>query len=134
MVAEMNMARVLVVEDDPIIRELIVEVLSDEGHAVIEAADGATGVELAKREHPNLILMDLMLPVLDGVSAIRQLKNNPQTQSIRTIAMSAGTNLRLRANEIPADGTLAKPFDIDALLALVVVESRQPGAPQMGTG
>jgi CheY-like chemotaxis protein len=133
MVVEMSMARVLVVEDDPIIRELIVEVLSDEGHAVIEAADGATGVELAKREHPNLILMDLMLPVLDGVSAIRQLKSLPQTQSIRTIAMSAGTNLRLRANEIPADGTLAKPFDIDALLALVVVESRQQGASQMGT-
>jgi two-component system response regulator (stage 0 sporulation protein F) len=128
MVAEMSMARVLVVEDDPIIRELIVEVLTDEGHAVIEAADGATGVELAQREKPNLILMDLMLPVMDGVTAIRELKRRPQTQSIRTIAMSAGTNLRLRANDIPADGTLAKPFDIDALLALVVVESRQPGA------
>jgi DNA-binding response OmpR family regulator len=127
----MQMARILVVEDDPVIRELIVEVLSDEGHSVIEAADGATGVHLAQSEQPNLILMDLMLPVMDGVAAIRKLKSSSETSSIRTIAMSAGTNLRSHANEIRADGTLAKPFDIDALLALVVVESRQPGASSL---
>ena len=122
--------RVLVVEDDPSILQLIVEILAEEGIQSSAATDGQTAVEVARREHPDLILMDLMLPVMDGVSAIQQLKRDPTTSAIRVIAMSAGTNLRLHAEHLPADGVLAKPFDLDTLLATVTIEAQhQGGAP-----
>jgi CheY-like chemotaxis protein len=86
---------------------------------VLTAAGGRTGVRLARERHPDLILMDLMEPVLDGVAAIKALKADPATRRIRTIAMSAGHNLRLHVDDLPADGVLAKPFDLEALLTLV---------------
>jgi len=68
--------------------------------------------------------MDLMLPVMDGASATRIIKTNPTTASIRVIAMSAGANLRLLADNLPADGVVGKPFDLDALLADVAIQLR----------
>src|SRR5215213_4087484 len=110
---------VLIVEDDLTIRDLIEQVLHFEHIETLLAGDGQTGVDLALREHPDLVLMDLMLPILDGVSAIKALKRDPATSDIPVVAMSAGTNLRLHADDLPADGVLAKPFDIDALIATV---------------
>jgi CheY-like chemotaxis protein len=123
--------RVLVVEDDPSIQQLIVEVLAEEGIESAAASDGQTAIQLAREAHPDLILMDLMLPVLDGVSAIQQLKADPDTRAIRVIAMSAGTNLRLHAEHLPADGVLAKPFDLDTLLATVTIEGQRTGEPPL---
>ncbi len=71
------MTRVLIVDDDPAIRNLLEEILVDEGYEVLLAADGRTGVEIARSEQPGLILMDLMLPVLDGAAATRELKSDP---------------------------------------------------------
>ncbi len=126
------MTHILVVEDDPVIRSLIVEVLTDEGYDTLEAEDGQTGCTLAHNYQPDLILMDINLPVLDGATAIKRLKQDAATATIRTIAMSAGTTLRIHADDLPADGVLAKPFDLDTLLALVAVESRLPGTADLG--
>lgn len=65
------MARILIVEDDPAIRSLLVDTLEEVGHEMLVAADGQTGVALARDAHPDLVLMDLRLPVLDGATATR---------------------------------------------------------------
>jgi len=114
--------RILVVEDDPVIQSLVVEFLGDEGFDVLAASDGRSGVELAQMERPDLVLMDLMLPVLDGMAATRELKSDARTRSIPIIAVSAGTNLRIHAEQLPADGVVGKPFDLDTLLAAVTVQ------------
>jgi CheY-like chemotaxis protein len=119
---ETSVKRILIVEDDPIIQSLIVEFLSDEGFDMLAAADGRTGVDLARQERPDLILMDLMLPVVDGMSATRTLKRDPGTRPIPIIAISAGTNLRVHAEHLPADSVVGKPFDLDTLLAAVTVQ------------
>ncbi len=116
------MKRILVVDDDPVIQSLMVEFLSDEGFDIVAAADGHSGVELARQQHPDLILMDLMLPVMDGMCATRTLKGDPDTRSIPIIAVSAGTNLRIHAEQLPADSVVGKPFDLDTLLAAVTVQ------------
>jgi CheY-like chemotaxis protein len=72
--------------------------------------------------------MDLMLPVVDGMAATRELKQDPKTRAIPIIAVSAGTNLRLHVERLPADGVVGKPFDLDTLLAAVTVQL------QSGTG
>ena len=122
------MTRILVVEDDPIIQSLMVEFLSDEGFELLAAADGQTGVELARTAHPDLIVMDLMLPVMDGTAATRELKQDPFTRPIPIIAVSAGTNLRLHSEHLPADSVVGKPFDLDTLLAAVTVQLNNDGA------
>ncbi len=122
-------ARVLVVDDDPAIRSMLVELLTDEGYETLVAGDGRTAVEVAKNRHPDVILMDLMMPVLDGASATRLIKSNPDTEHVRIIAMSAGANLRLQVTDLPADGVVSKPFDLDALLADVSIQLRQLSTP-----
>jgi CheY-like chemotaxis protein len=118
-------ALVLIVDDDPAIRSMLDELLSDEGYETLMAADGLSGIEIARERRPDLILMDLMLPGLDGAAATRLLKADPDTNWIHVIAMSAGTNLRLQADTLPADSVLGKPFDLDALLADVAIQTRQ---------
>lgn len=122
------MALVLIVDDDPAIRGMLEELLSDEGYQTLAAADGQSAVDLAQEYHPDLILMDLMLPAMDGATATRILKSEADTNWIRIIAMSAGANLRLQADTLPADGVLGKPFDLDALLADVAIQVRQATA------
>ena len=83
------MARILVVEDSPDIRVLIRMLLESAGHEVLTASDGREGVETAGRERPDLVLMDLSLPVLSGWEAARQIKSQPETADITVIAVTA---------------------------------------------
>ena len=80
---------ILIVEDDPGSRELIRDLLQKIGHRTLEAINGTQGVELAKAHKPALILMDLQLPVMNGIDATTILKANPETQSIPVIAMTS---------------------------------------------
>ena len=107
------MARILVVEDSPDIRALIRMLLEPAGHQVWTAADGAEGVELARRERPDLVLMDLSLPVLSGWEATRQIKSDPATSSITVLAVTAHAMQgdRERALAAGCDGFLSKPID-----------------------
>ncbi len=112
--------RILIVEDQADVAELIEVVLKGEGYTVAVAPDGAQGLMLARDWNPDLILMDVMLPGVDGTTAIRRLKADPETAHVPIVAMSAGRTIRRQSNELTdADAALAKPFDIEALLAQI---------------
>jgi DNA-binding response OmpR family regulator len=120
---------VLIVEDDLIIADLIDQILRFESFQVSHVVDGKSAVEYAKDYHPDLILMDLMLPVMSGMDASRIIKSHPDevVSQIPIVAMSAGVNLRATAHGLAVEGVLAKPFDIDELLATVDIHIRKHG-------
>src|SRR5262249_14777849 len=107
-----NVKRILIVEDVEFNRDLIVQLLED-AYEIITAADGREGIERAARERPDLILMDLSLPVVDGWEATRQLKVMESTRGIPVIALSAHAMAgdEEKARESGCDGYLTKPLD-----------------------
>jgi CheY-like chemotaxis protein len=107
------MARILVVEDSPDIRELVRMLLEPSGHQLFFAADGHEGISAARREKPDLVLMDLSLPVVSGWEATRQIKNDPETASTIILAVTAHAMQgdRDRALAAGCDGFLSKPID-----------------------
>lgn len=112
------MQKILIVEDVEFNQELLVQLLEDD-YDLVTASDGATGIEMAEREHPDLILMDLSLPVIDGWEATRRIKANAELQQIPIIALTAhamrGDEEKARA--IGCDDYLSKPIDEDLLFA-----------------
>lgn len=82
------MFKILIVEDDKFLRELIVAKLSKEGYVVVETADGEEGIKKIKEENPDLILLDLILPGIDGFEVLSQIKNDPTVSSIPVIILS----------------------------------------------
>src|ERR671933_1863954 len=86
---EGEMPRILLVEDNELNRDMLSRRLSRRGHQVLEATDGGAALALAASERPDLILMDMSLPVLDGWEATRRLKAAPATRSIPVIALTA---------------------------------------------
>lgn len=120
--------RILVVDDDVAIREVLADLLEEEGHDLLLAEDGQAAVEIAETYRPDLVLMDLRLPVLDGAAATRRLKRDPATKNIRVVAMSASEGLVPDSDQLPVDGVLPKPFDIEHVLALIDegVRAEQP--------
>jgi CheY-like chemotaxis protein len=115
-----SMKKVLVVEDVDFNRELIVQLLEDK-YEVIEAVNGQQGVELAERERPELILMDLSLPVMDGWEATRRLKANADLRAIPIIALTAHAMKGDKEKALAAgcDDYLVKPLDEDELMARI---------------
>ena len=83
------MTKILVVEDDPDIRELLIDSLCDIGYDVMEAGDGGAGLQSALEGLPNIILLDMMMPVLDGLEVLDLLKSDPLTRFIPVIMVSA---------------------------------------------
>lgn len=112
------MKKILVVEDVEFNRDLVVQLLEDE-YQVLTAADGAEGIRLAERERPDLILMDLSLPVIDGWEAARRIKANAALNNIPIIALSAHAMRgdEERARQSGCDDYLSKPLDEDLLFA-----------------
>ena len=110
------MKRILVVEDVEFNRDLIVQLLEDE-YEILTAANGAEGIEVALRERPDLILMDLSLPVMDGWEATRRIKAHEALRGIPIIALSAHAMKgdEDRARQIGCDDYLSKPLDEDVL-------------------
>jgi two-component system cell cycle response regulator DivK len=104
-------ARVLVVEDDLDNRRIVVKVLTSAGHQMLEATDGASAIAVARREHPDVIIMDLALPGMDGWEASRRLKADPETADIPIIALTAFAMRgdEERAREAGCDAYLSKP-------------------------
>jgi two-component system, cell cycle response regulator DivK len=109
--------KILIVEDNALNRALLLAVLKPEGHELLTAENGLHGVEVAQREQPQLILMDVMLPGLNGYDATRRLKANPATRHIPIIAITANAAPaeRDRALDAGCDGYIAKPIDTRAL-------------------
>ena len=112
------MATILYVEDNEDNVYMLVRRLRRHGFEVIVAGDGAQGVEAVRRERPDLVLMDLSLPVLDGWEATRRLKAAAETRAIPVIALSAHAMAgeRERALEAGCDDFDTKPIDLDRLL------------------
>jgi CheY-like chemotaxis protein len=131
------MARILVVEDSPDIRVLIRMLLEPAGHEVLTAADGREGVEATRREKPDLVLMDLSLPLLSGWEATRQIKSDPATSSTTVLAVTAHAMQgdRDRAMAAGCDGFLSKPIDEETFAREVAtwLGRREPtGPPRSG--
>ncbi len=110
------MKRILIVEDVEFNRDLLVQLL-EEDYDILTAADGAAGIELAERERPDLILMDLSLPGIDGWEATRRIKANEELRHIPIIALTAHamTGDEEKARESGCDDYLSKPIDEDLL-------------------
>jgi urea transport system substrate-binding protein len=114
----MGAGTVLVVDDDPDIRETVTDCLEDEGYRVTAAADGAQGLAAAAREPPDVILLDMKMPVLDGWEFARRYHALPEHPA-RIVCMTAAADVRQRCRDIGADGCLSKPFSLAALYAAV---------------
>ena len=115
------MGKILVVEDDDMVRDLVSRRLQREGYQVVVAVNGAEGVLRARSERPDLILMDMGLPLLNGFQATERLKAIPDTWSIPIIALTAFAMVSDRAKCLAAgcDEYEIKPIPFDRLLAKI---------------
>lgn len=109
--------RILVVEDNNDNRILMSDMLTSLGYVILEAVNGEQGLEIASQEIPDLIFMDLSLPVMDGWSATKHLKNNPKLRNIPIIALTAHALVgdQERALEAGCDDYISKPISFDTL-------------------
>jgi two-component system, cell cycle response regulator DivK len=122
------MATVLIVEDNAANMTLAVFLLQSAGHTVLSARDAEAGLTLARDEQPNLILMDIQLPGMDGLEAIAVLKQDDATRAIPVIALTAlamkGDEERIRA--AGCDGYIAKPLAYKEFLAVISAQLVTP--------
>ena len=112
------MTRVLLVEDNELNRDMLSRRLVRRGFEVLIAIDGAEGIRMTRDEHPDIVLLDMSLPVIDGLEAARQLKRDPATQNIPLLALTAHAlkEDRERAFAAGCDDFDTKPVDLVRLL------------------
>lgn len=115
------MPKILLVEDNEMNRDMLSRRLKRRGYEVSIAVDGAKGVEMTNTETPDLILMDMSLPVMDGWEATKNIKANPATKSIPVIALTAHamSGDRQKALEAGCDDYDTKPIDLSRLLSKI---------------
>lgn len=115
------MTKILLVEDNEMNRDMLSRRLTRKGYDVVFAVDGAQGLSMTCSENPDLILMDMSLPVIDGWEATRQLKVNPQTQKIPVIALTAHAMSGDREKALTAgcDEYDTKPIELPRLIAKI---------------
>ena len=125
------MPRILLVEDNEMNRDMLSRRLQRKGYEVLIALDGETGVQMAVSENPDLILMDMSLPTVDGWEATRRIKGLPETASIPVIALTAHvmTGDRDRALEAGCDDYDSKPVEFERLLGKMQALLRKQGRP-----
>jgi two-component system cell cycle response regulator DivK len=113
--------KVLVIEDNPINMKLIIEILSTEGYETLQARNAGDGIELASKEKPDLILMDIQLPGMNGLDAMKILKGDRGTAHIRIIALTAFAMKgdRERFLQEGFDGYISKPFRYTELIEAI---------------
>ena len=115
------MATILVVDDEPDVVEIVRFRLEKEGHNIITASDGQSGLVLAFGAHPDLIILDVMMPGIDGFEVLFQLKNNPRTLNTPVIMLTAKTDLSSISKGwgMDVDNYVTKPFNVDELAKTV---------------
>lgn len=127
------MATLLIVEDNEMNRDMLSRRLQRRGFVTLIATDGGAGVAMARSEHPDLILMDMSLPVIDGWEASRQLKADPATAGIPIIALTAHAMMSDRDKALKAgcNDYDTKPVDLPRLLGKIdaLLNSLPPSAP-----
>jgi two-component system cell cycle response regulator DivK len=112
---------ILIVEDQPLNRKLVRDVLQAKGYRTVETETGEEGVTLAREQRPALILMDIQLPGINGIEALKRLRADPDTRAIPVLAVTASAMSQNRQEILAAgfDGYQAKPIDIAAFLRAV---------------
>ncbi|WP_457089976.1 response regulator [Microvirga sp. P5_D2] len=117
----MSLKRILIVEDTEDNRQILRDLLTNAGFDIVEAHDGEAAVEAASEFHPDLILMDIQLPIMNGYEAIRRIKADTKLQLIPIIAVTsyALSEDKEKARAAGCDGYVAKPFSPRQLLATV---------------
>ncbi len=126
--------RVLVVDDDDAIRRILTLVLSDEGYEVEAAPNGAVALDFAREYPPDVILLDMWMPVMDGWQFAESYRQLPGPHA-PIIVLTAAVDAAARAQQINADAYIGKPFDLQHLLELVArFAGRSPEAPSSGSG
>ena len=110
--------KILIIEDNAKNRTILKDILSFHKYEVIEAEDGKAGIELAKQEHPDLIFMDIQMPVMDGFTAGKILKTMPETKNIKLFALTsfAMKSDQEKSVEIGFDDYITKPFELKDLI------------------
>lgn len=132
---------ILVVDDEPTIREVVRRYLERDGYKVLEAADGATALDLIRREPPDLLVLDIMLPGIDGLTITRRLRETDSTGTLVTehevpiIILTARTGEydRIQGFELGADDYVTKPFSPQELVARVRAVLRRTYAHNAGS-
>ena len=110
--------RILMVEDEPIVSKFLCDLLGHVGYEVLLAEDGEQAVVMTKAEQPDLVLMDIHLPVMDGLAATREIKGNPATRKIHVVALTGMTFAEDHSRIYAAgcDGFITKPVHVKTLL------------------
>jgi CheY-like chemotaxis protein len=123
------MKKILVAEDNPASSELMIEVLSGRGYELIEASDGQQALQKIEETKPDLVLLDIQLPILDGFAVLSQLRQNPRFANLRVVAVTASVMKEDREKGLMAgfDGYISKPIDV-ASLRLQVDEMLRKGS------
>lgn len=124
--------RILVIDDEPMVRDTLGQVLADEGYVVDVAADGADALDRVHAARPDVILLDLMMPGMNGRQFLSALRGEAAFNSVPVLIMTAVHGLEINLNSIGASEVVEKPFDVDDLLnkvALAVYRSRDADAP-----
>jgi two-component system cell cycle response regulator DivK len=113
--------RVLLVEDNEMNRDMLSRRLRRAGHEVLSAEDGRAGVERARLERPDIVLMDISLPVMDGLTATREIRRDPGIGSVPIVALTANALVddRIGALDAGCDDFQTKPVDMQKLLATI---------------
>ena len=130
----MARARILVVDDEAAQREIIVYNLEAAGFEVMSADNGEDAVLMVQEEHPNLVVLDWMMPKLSGLEVCRQLRSNKETKEIPIILLSARSEDvdKVRGLEIGADDYVSKPFSVVELMARINAQLRRHSASLAG--
>lgn len=112
---------ILLVDDEAPVRELVSEILRQHGYRVLVAKDGVEAISTAQREHPALVILDFLMPGMDGVEVCRILKQGRTTSHVKVIMLTimADFATRQRALAVGADGYLTKPFATQELLEMI---------------
>ncbi len=115
------MRKILIVDDEPYILNILDFSLEAEGYSVLQAADGDEALRMAAEHAPDLIIMDVMMPRLDGFETCRRLKKDAKTKDIPVVMLTARNSRedRDRGDEVKADGFMTKPFSPQRLLETV---------------
>ena len=114
-------AWILLVDDETPIRELVSDILRQHGYRVLVAQDGVEAISTAQREHPALVILDFVMPGMDGVDVCRILKQGRTTSQVKVIMLTVmdDCTTRQRALAAGADGYLTKPFPMEDLLEMI---------------
>lgn len=125
------MARVLVADDSAFVRTQIVKLVHALGHETAEAADGAEAVSVFERWHPDLVLLDITMPEMDGLEALRRILRTDPEAAVVMVSALAANRVVMDALSIGAKDFLAKPIDPDKLARIIESRGRRIDLPRL---